>query len=289
MPQGSDESNATHLLAFVRRRGFWVVLCVVLAVAAAIGYSKQQTKKYTATASLVFSDNPLNQEIAGFPTSSVSTLQQRASDLELLQLGDMAVKTAAILGHSLTAIKVSEDVSTAGQPESSIATVSATTTSPELAAEIANTYAHQFVSEQQTANQQYFSSALALVRKQLAALPRRQRTATDGLQLQARAQSLELLTGLRPNNVQIAQDALVPTTPSSPRTKRSALIGGLLGLFLGFGLALLLERIDPRIREPKEFEALYGVPLLGVVPQSKALAKVGADVALPVAEAETFT
>ena len=292
MPQDSEEPNIGRALGFVRRRGLWVVLCLVLAAAAAFGLSKHQTKEYTATASVVFNTNQLSQQIAGLSSSSNSSLQQ-ANNLELLHLGDMATKTATILGHGLTEEKVSESMSIVAQPESSVAGVSATTTSPVLAAEIANTYAQQFVKEQQKTNRQYFVSALALVHKQLAALSPQQRDGADGLSLQDRAQSLGLLAQLQPNTVQVAQEAPVPTAPSSPKTRRNTLIGGVLGLFLGLCLALLLERMDPRIRDSDELEAIYRLPLLGVVPQSTALSRSmrdgeGTPLPLPLAEAETF-
>ena len=47
----------------------------------------------------------------------------------------------------------------------------------------------------------------------------------------------------------------------------------MLGLLLGLGVAFLLERFDRRIREPKDLEAIYGLPLLGVVPESAALSR----------------
>jgi capsular polysaccharide biosynthesis protein len=36
------------------------------------------------------------------------------------------------------------------------------------------------------------------------------------------------------------------------------------------GVAFLLERLDRRIRESKDLEKVYGLPLLGVVPESAA-------------------
>lgn len=295
MPGDSEEPNIAQALGFLRRRGIWIVLCFLLAVAAAFGYSKRQTKEYTATASIVFNNDQLNQVIAGLTTSSSSSaLQQQSSNLELLDLGDMAEKTAAILGHGLTAQAVSESVSIVGQPESSVAGVSATTISPKLSAEIANIYARHFVRVQGSANRRYYRSALAVVNKQLGALSPSQRVGTDGLNLQYRAQSLEFLAELQPNTVEVAQEASVPTEPSSPKTSRNTLIGGVLGLFLGIGLALLLERLDPRIRDTNELEAIYRLTLLGVVPQSAALSRFVRDgkdrspLALPLAETEVF-
>ena len=40
------------MMGFLRRRAPWIVLCLLLVAGVAYGYSKHQTKKYTATASL---------------------------------------------------------------------------------------------------------------------------------------------------------------------------------------------------------------------------------------------
>jgi Mrp family chromosome partitioning ATPase len=55
----------------------------------------------------------------------------------------------------------------------------------------------------------------------------------------------------------------------------------------------LLERLDRRVREPKDLEELYGLLLLGVVPESTALSRSAkgrknAGAPLPASEAEAF-
>ncbi len=294
MQQGSEAVDLEQALGVLRRRVPLIALCLVVVAGAAFGFSKHQTKKYTATASVVFSNNPLSQQIAGLPAgSSGNLLAQQASNLELVRLGDMAAKTASLLGHGLTVEKVSEGLSIAGQGESSVVNLSATTTSPTLAAAIANTYARQFVKEQQKATSRYFKSALALVHKQIAALSPQQRVGVDGVALQNRAQTLGFLAELRYGNVQVAQEALAPAKPSSPKTSRNTVIGGVLGLLIGLGLAFLLENIDRRIKGPEDLEATYRLPLLGVVPESTALSRSarhgkGGATPLPPAEAEAF-
>jgi receptor protein-tyrosine kinase len=62
---------------------------------------------------------------------------------------------------------------------------------------------------------------------------------------------------------------------------------------LGLGVAFLLERFDRRIRERRDVEGIYGLPLLGVVPESAALSrsgsgKKGVREVLPAGEAEAF-
>jgi capsular exopolysaccharide synthesis family protein len=283
-----------QVLGTLRRRAPWIVLCFVLVAAAAYGFSKHQTKKYTATASLVFNNQQLSQQVAGLqPVGSSNQLAQQNTNLKLVQLGDMAAKTASLLGQGLTKEKVSADLSVSAQGESNIVDVAAAATSPVLAADIANTYTEQFVKEQQNSNHAYYASALRLVNRQLAGLSPKERAGTAGLALQDRAQSLGVLAELRNSNVQIAQAAAVPTSPSSPRVSRNTVLGAVLGLLLGLGIALLLERFDRRIREPKDLEVIYGLPLLGVVPESPALArsarrKGGPGGVIPATEAEAF-
>jgi capsular exopolysaccharide synthesis family protein len=84
---------------------------------------------------------------------------------------------------------------------------------------------------------------------------------------------LGVLAELRNGNVEVAQLATLPTSPSSPKVSRNIALGAFLGLLLGLGIAFVLERLDRRIREPKDLESVYGLPLLGVVPESTALSR----------------
>jgi succinoglycan biosynthesis transport protein ExoP len=293
----AEQANLSleQVLGVLRRRAGWILLCFVLVAGSAYGFSNHQTKKYTATASLVFNNNQLSQQVAGLQavSSGASQLPQQQTNVKLVQLGDMAAKTASRLGQGLTKEKISANLSASAQGESNIVNVSATSTSPALAAGIANVYTSVFVKEQQSSNRAYYASALKLVNRQLAALSPKQKLSPSGIALAGRAQSLGVLAELRNGNVEVAQAATVPTLPSSPKTSKNTILGGVLGFLLGLGLAFLLERLDRRIREPKDLEAIYGLPLLGVVPESAALSrsaksKKGAREALPASEAEAF-
>jgi receptor protein-tyrosine kinase len=72
-------------------------------------------------------------------------------------------------------------------------------------------------------------------------------------------------------------------------------LGLVLGLLLGVGLAFLFEHLDRRIRDVRELEDVYGLPVLAAVPESAAFAPSSLSgrpdpqsTELPFAEAETF-
>lgn len=263
-------------LAILRRRGSWIVLSVVLVAGAAYFFSHHQTKKYTATAALVFNSNQLGQQIAGFQGTGGGESQQtqQNTNIRLLQLGDVAAKTAHRL-HGLSAADVRRALGISSPAESNIVNVSAVATTPQLAAGIANTYAKEFVAEQQNRDHAYYAAALALTERKLASLSSKEKAGPVGESLQVRAQSLGVLAALRNGNVRLAQSAPVPGSPSSPNVSRNTALGAVIGLLLGLGIALLIERLDRRIREPEDLKAIYAVPLLGVVPESAVLARAG--------------
>jgi capsular exopolysaccharide synthesis family protein len=296
MQPSSEPQNLQQALRIIRRRLPLVLLCVVVVTGAAYGFSKHEKRKYTATASLAFSSNSLSSEVAGLSTSAANAgtlAAEQADNLESVRLGDMAAKTASALGSGLTEEKVEHSLTITGEGESGVVAVSATAGSPALAAAIANTYTHQFVVEQRADAKGLLKSALALVDKQLAALAPKQRVGADGLELQDRAQTLTLLSELDSGNVQVAQEAVPPVYPSSPKTARNVVFGLLLGLLLGLGLVFLMESLDRRIRGPEDLAAIYELPLLGAVRESGALAQPGQDgsgnrQSLPPADAEAF-
>jgi succinoglycan biosynthesis transport protein ExoP len=72
--------------------------------------------------------------------------------------------------------------------------------------------------------------------------------------------------GLRSSNIRVVDPALVPSAPSRPQKARNILLGLLVGLVGGVGLALLREYMDNTIKTPDDIEMLARLPSLAVVP-----------------------
>ncbi|BCP53477.1 polysaccharide biosynthesis protein [Kaistia sp. 32K] len=66
--------------------------------------------------------------------------------------------------------------------------------------------------------------------------------------------------------VRLISEATVPARPSNPRLLPTMLLGLLSGAGVGVCLALLLGRLDPRVRSRHALEAATGVPVLATIP-----------------------
>jgi capsular polysaccharide biosynthesis protein len=63
--------------------------------------------------------------------------------------------------------------------------------------------------------------------------------------------------------------ATVPTTPVAPRMKLDLALAIMLGLIINSALALVLELVGDRVRQPEELEELFGLPVLATIPSVK--------------------
>ena len=91
--------------------------------------------------------------------------------------------------------------------------------------------------------------------------------------LYAQQQTLLVNKTLKKGQAELIEEARAPSTPSSPRPKRSTAFGLGFGLLLGLGLAFLREQFDDRIRSREEAEEISKLPVLAELPFDDASAR----------------
>lgn len=74
--------------------------------------------------------------------------------------------------------------------------------------------------------------------------------------------------GLDAADISVVDLAALPVLPSSMSAVKLGIIGMLFGAFSGLGLALLLEKMDTRLRDAHEIQELLSLPSLAMIPQS---------------------
>ncbi len=68
-----------------------------------------------------------------------------------------------------------------------------------------------------------------------------------------------------PVQLAVVEQATVPTAPISPRTMVNVALGGIIGLALAAGFALLREVLDTRIRNERDVRAVTDAPMIGAI------------------------
>ena len=113
---------------------------------------------------------------------------------------------------------------------------------------------------------------LSAVSRKYVDIQRELKISTDNLdQFLTKREALRIDAGQRKTPWQILTPPTTPI-PSEVNVKRSAILGFVLGLLLGVGIALLLEKVGNLIRSVEQIKSLSKLPLLGVIPYNKGLA-----------------
>lgn len=68
------------------------------------------------------------------------------------------------------------------------------------------------------------------------------------------------------DNVQLMDEALIPTMPDSPRPLLNTAIAFFLGLMLSIGVIFLIEYLDNTVKRQDEIEKYFGIPVIGAIP-----------------------
>jgi polysaccharide biosynthesis transport protein len=278
-----DTRPPVKALVVLKRRAWLLIPCIIVGGAVAYFVAHHTRKQYSATSSLLFQTSDVDQALFGFtPTTDAddpTTVQ--ATDVTLASEPLIAVETSKQLHTSPARVAGEISIGTAGA--SYVVNVTARNPLPAIAALVANTYAAQVVTYQQETARAQDDAAARQLQSQINNLPR---TSADRATLETRLSDLQSLAALQSGGVQIAGRALVPTSPSSPSVKRDIALGLIAGLLVGVIAMLLAERIDVTLRDSDEAAALVDLPVLGIIPASRALRRsASAPKASPVADA----
>jgi succinoglycan biosynthesis transport protein ExoP len=285
-----DSFDLRAALRVLRRRAGLIGLCFALVAGSALVFSLLQEKQYSATASLLFRDPGFDQRVLGVGgVEQPDPERAQATNLRLVSLDVVAERTADDLGGGVTGGEVSSKVDVGQESGSDLVSLTATDSDPEFAAELANEFGANFVKFRRKADRRAIRDAQRLVENEYAALDPAEAQSQQGEFLRKQVSRLETLEALQTGNAEVVQEAEPPTSPSEPNVRRNFAFGAVLGLLLGLGLALLLERLDRRLKDPQELEESFSLPILGTVPETERLARREEERnPLPVMESQVF-
>ena len=216
-------------LKLVRRRWVSILLITIVCAALAVGYTLMQTKQYASSAKLFVSTTTADANDSSSINSGGQFSQARVQSYAgLVSSRELASTVIQKLHLNTTPDELSKDVS---------ASVAVNTVNLTLT--VTNPDAHQ---AQQIA--QAYAEALTDLVRQLETPP---------------GQTTAPIKATIVDNASYSADAV------SPKPVRNVGLGVVLGLLLGFGIAVLRESLDTRVRSAEDVAELADKPLLGAI------------------------
>jgi len=276
--RSGEGKDVSAILGVLRRRGWIVVVCILVAAGAGYAFAKQQDPRYEASTNLLLRDPPpASGNAAVFGTATPNT----GPDREALVLSE-TIKARTVralapqLGGTGAARRAVADADALSAAESDVVKITGTASTGATAALVANTIAEQNIAYRKARSVARIDRARRVAQRALRGLgpggTSPERIAAIN-QIRANLGVLNQAAGVQDGDADILQRASTPSSPASPKPRRSALIGGFAGLLLGFALALVREQLDRRLRGAKDLGETFGLPILASLPTSRAFAK----------------
>jgi polysaccharide biosynthesis transport protein len=264
-----DGMTVQDYVRILKRRKWLLLVTIVLVPLAAVLWSSRQEPVYEATAEVLLSNQDISSGVTGVNSSTVFQTPDRVAQTqaELAMTPRVAELTLEETGiESITPLGLLGFVSVVPQQNADILDVSIRHGDPDVARRLASAYAEQFTVYKQELDTAAVKTALNAVETNIAELEATGASDTplhrDLRESQQRLQTIEALQ---------TRNAFIIRAPSSaaqvaPLPVRNGILGLMLGIVLGLGLAFLRDALDTRIRTPEEVSDRLGLPLLARLP-----------------------
>jgi succinoglycan biosynthesis transport protein ExoP len=290
--------TVTDALKLARRWWWILVVCPVVAALAAYLVSSAMTPIYQAKATLLVqqSQTPGVQNYQDLLASQ----QQTTTYSKLVTTRPVLTEAAQKLGLS-GPDAIAGDIAVSSVNNTQLVTVSVSDPNPERAADIANMVSTVFIEQTKAKQEAITGNSLTEIQTnldqakkqvddtetqiaQLRATPDAnngdkiaslqqqlsQYQATYGSLLQAQ-QQMAIANSQIGAQISVAEQAVPPTAPISPRIKLNTALGGVLGLMLAAGLVALLGYLDNTVKTSDDVRLLTGAGAIGAVPTANNL------------------
>ena len=215
-------------LVILRKNWLLIIAFTLLGVGAAAGYTLTVTPLYSAETT-VFVSSESASSVSELSQGNTYTLSRVTTYAELVSTPSVLEQVIAALDLDATSEDLALRVSASASTSTTLITITAQDADAVTAANIANAT----------------GSSLASVVEEI------ETPTTDESS---------------PVRLTVVEKATAAFSPSTPNVNLNLALGGLVGLALGLGLAVLRSTLDTRIRTESDLAEVTEVPLIGGIP-----------------------
>jgi polysaccharide biosynthesis transport protein len=219
-------------IRMLRQSWVLIVLLTLLGLAAGAVFSVMQTPMYSSSAK-VFVSTSNGGTIGELQQGSAFTQQRVKTYADLTTTPIVLLPVIADLQLDVTSDQLARTVVATAPLDTTLIEITVTDEDPALAAAVATG-----VSESLT-------------------------TVVESIETTGVTDSDDEPASASPVRLTLVQHAAVPQNPVSPNVPLNIALGGLLGLALGVGAAVLRATLDTRIRNERDLEQVTDAPVIG--------------------------
>jgi tyrosine-protein kinase len=263
----AEQQPLQRFIETIRERVWLIVAAVAVTMGFAILYVATADKVYEADVQIVVQplDDPDGSLAAvGLITQSNDPLRAIETAAALIKTTVAAELAATKLGLDRSPSSVLNSITIQPVAESDILNITAKSSTPDGAADLANGFAEAAIKNRTTTLHDRIDEELPILQARIGELPQ---GSVSRDTLEARASQLDALRAGPDPNLKVVEPALPPKSASSPKPVQSVIAGGFAGLILGIGAAFALQVLDPRLRREEQLRSHFRLPTLARVPR----------------------
>ena len=262
-----EQEGLQRYVETIRERILLIATAVAITTGIAVLYVATATKTYDAEADILVtpvngSDPTLTS--LGLLSSSADPTRDVETASRLITNINVAERVQKVTHSNRTPGAILASVSAVPVAQSNIVAVTASDSSPDGAARIANAFAREAVIDRTA---QMHHQIDELIPRLQAQLQQTNTTVPGQAPLADQIAGLQTLRASPDPTLRVQTTASPPSAPSSPRPVLSIVGGIIAGLILGVVAAFAAQVLDPRLRREPQLRRSYRLPILGRIPK----------------------
>ena len=274
MEEYSSRFSTLDLRSFLRviwNRKWVILVVVVLFTAAALIWSLFiAVPLYQSSTEILQRRTGIDRALLGsdvFQQSASQPERELQTAAELVMSPEVESAVIDELGPRLGGKNPSDMISVEAVKKADILRITATDTDPQLAADVANSYASQYIKWRLKIDQDMLEQARKPIEAQVESIPAEQLDSTRYQILTEKLETIKLIEAMQTGNLEVVKPATAPPAPVSPKPLKTVILAFAVSLIFAAALILLLEKLNTRIRSIDEISSAIDRPILSIVPR----------------------
>jgi len=263
-------SDLREYLGIIRRRKWLVILPVIIITTAVyFGTSLFMTPQYQSTAELLQRRTGLDRALLGadFFQQSNSPERDMQTTSELLESPTVNSAVIESIGERLGGRNPISMLNVNVNAKTDILGITITDTDPQLASDVANSFATEFINWRSGVDREVLREARLPLELQLVSVPTDQQESANYKVVKDKLETLKLIEAMQTGNLELVKSATVSGSPVSPKPGRTSLFAFITSLALGVGMVFVAEHLDTKVRSTDEINETLQQPILASIPK----------------------